>query len=456
MKAGQQHLLILDDFRRATANMASLSPTRPSTAIGPPVPHSSAVADQDLSLLADLTDEISRLRGAGSAGAMPPLDHEGQTPEVEEALERMQSEMEAAKERALQVDRIVLQQQLEQHDGVAREEREALHGYLDELRSRQDETGDALRSADFEKDVDQLALEAQRTGNAGGGGPAQATVSKIIEHVKDPATFDALLEVQRLDEALESTERKQAEQATTFLTESATGGRPPTADSSRPSSARSTAPKRIDGVLGKSLNALNDEIGRLKGIEGGAAPTPALSASAMSSATSSTSTSAYPDGRLVVGGRRRGEGGKWISVADEARIEALLADDANDEDECAYGQGYRPPQEVAERLASIDAALDDLASQRAFADGLSLQTEPERVTLGSDSYLDDMKSQRAEAEALGRIRDRLAALHSTASTAPPTDEAETHLLQELLRAVHLEAERAVDSRPNSAASAVPL
>ena len=63
---------------------------------------------------------------------------------------------------------------------------------------------------------------------------------------------------------------------------------------------------------------------------------------------------------------------------------------------------------------------------------------------------------RTESEALGRIRERLAVLHSTASTEPPTDETENHMLHELLRAVRLEAERAIDSRPSTANSIAML
>ena len=61
-----------------------------------------------------------------------------------------------------------------------------------------------------------------------------------------------------------------------------------------------------------------------------------------------------------------------------------------------------------------------------------------------------MRLERAEKEALGHIRERLAALHSTPNTAPPSSEREAQLLGELLATARHEAERAVDSRPPSA------
>lgn len=436
------------------------------------MPSSSAFADSDLSVVDKLAEELARLRGVGSSGAIPTLDHfhdgdggvgDSSAPEVEEALERMKTEMLAAKELAVQGDRAALQRELIARDQAARDERDALNGYLEQLRSRQDETGDAIRSSAFATDVDELAQRARDGGydvsSAGGGvdirdGGSSADVAKIIQHVNDPATFDALLEVQRLDEAIQSTERKQADQAATFLTEAGDEKRPPPPlpSSDVGPSVKTTDPTQSEPI-GSSMitvTALNEEIGRLKEIEAGA---PAASASSPSQ-TSAVSSSTTAGGHFTVGGRRC-VGGVWISVADEARVEALLADvsgeaEGSEAEQCPDGQGYRPQREKAERLAAIDAALEALSVQRAFVDdGHLLHTEPEPLPLGSESYLGEMKLQRAEAATLGRIGDRLAALHSTPSAEPASTEVEVRMLTELLASVRQEAERAVDSRPST-------
>jgi len=81
-----------------------------------------------------------------------------------------------------------------------------------------------------------------------------------------------------------------------------------------------------------------------------------------------------------VGGRRR-LGGKWLSIADEERIDALLVDCAHDDadeddDWCPFGEGYKPAQEIAERLAAIEQQLDELTSVRSLSGDYNLQPEP--------------------------------------------------------------------------------
>ena len=462
----------------------------------------SSFAESDLSIISGLTEELARLRGAASAAAAPTLDHEGgadgaqskaeqdEEDGIEEALERMQSEMEAAKMRAVAGDRAALQKQLDDRDGRAREEREALLSYIEELRSREDEAGEAIRGADFEADVVELTGRG-RLERANGEAHAddRATkrsqaplVAKVIQHVKDPSTMDALLEVQRLDEALEVTERRQGEARGTFLTEASAGTRamsasgrppPPGAPSSLPrGKAPKSPPKAPADSLGESLSALNAEIGRLKGID-----TSAAAASTRSDSEVSARLSQTEDGRFTVGGRRR-VGGVWITVADEARIEGLMGESSgsgaelDDDDDLlgtmgvGYGEGYRPDPEACARLAAIDAALEELGGQHALTNPLtSLEVdlraaEPTKPALGSDSSLATMRMQRADEAALSRIRDRLADLHSTPSTLPVRNSVESLLLAELLASVRQEAERALDmalgSRPSTARSRTDL
>ena len=451
----------------------------------------SSFAESDLSVISGLTEELARLRGAASAAAAPPLDHEGgadgaqskaeqeEEDGIEEALERMQSEMEAAKVRAVAGDRAALQKQLDDRDGRAREERETLLSYIAELRSREDEAGEAIRSADFETDVVELTdrgrLErANEEAHADGRATKRSQaplVAKVIQHVKDPSTMDALLEMQRLDEALEVTERRQGETRGTFLTEASAGTRatsasgrppPPGATSSLPrGKAPKSPPKAPADSLGESLSALNAEIGRLKGID-----TSAAAASTRSNSEVSAGLSQTEDGRFTVGGRRC-VGGVWITVADEARIESLMGDSSgsgDDDDDLLgpMGEGFRPDPEACERLAAIDAALEELGGQHALT---SLEfdlraAEPTKPALGSDSSLATMRMQRADEAALTRIRDRLADLHTTPSTQPVRSSAESQLLAELLASVRQEAERALDlaldSRPSTARSRTDL
>jgi len=153
-------------------------------------------------------------------------------------------------------------------------------------------------------------------------------------------------------------------------------------------------------------------------------------------------------------------------VEDEARIDALLAEAselAELEDHsgaaplCPDGVGYRPPAEQAQRLASIDEALEGMASDRSlfFEGGLGLPLQSSSTLSsaaegGGASYLTEMKQKRSEDAALDHIRDRLAELNSRPSTDPASTEAELHALAELLGAARAEAERQVDSRPSSA------
>mmetsp|Transcript_5149 Transcript_5149/g.13559 ORF Transcript_5149/g.13559 Transcript_5149/m.13559 type:complete len:450 (+) Transcript_5149:83-1432(+) len=424
----------------------------------------STTADQDISIISGLADEIARLRGIGSAGVAPPLDHDAiadntadmsnhnelEDAEIEETLHRMHSEMQAAKDRAAMSDRSSLQEELLSRDVRAREGREALNSYLEELRARQDETGDALRSSDFASDVQELAQRErmqydQEDGDRSAVAPAD--MSSIMQHVQDPATLEALREVQRLDSALAQTESQQ--EAGTFLTEaSAVGGTP-----SSPAKSISKPPDRA--ALGASVSALHQEIGRLKGIDGGRSASDLLSSSAASTEAS------VGDSKLTVGGRRL-VGGKWITQADEARIEALLAEvdygeDGATEEEFTYGEGYMPSKEVAERLATIDSQLEEHAAQRAFTDGPDRTDGPDlpaelrpALAVGSASNLETMKQERAEAAALGHIRDRLAELHATPLAETAKSKVEAQMVADMLAMVRHEAERMVDSRPSTA------
>ena len=179
----------------------------------------------DLAIIDELSSELAKMRGANIHGAAPVLDFEGGAAEpttfmtaaaeedavAEEALARMQEQMTQAAALSHQGARAALQAQLDQNDEEGEAQRRALNGYLEELKGREDEAGDRIRAAEFTQEVDAL-VEEQRRAAADAAGPH---VHDIIQHVHDPATFEALLEVQRLDEALESvptTARQQQQQ----------------------------------------------------------------------------------------------------------------------------------------------------------------------------------------------------------------------------------------------------
>ena len=168
-------------------------------------------ADEDdtAAVLAALNEELAAMRGIRDPGLAPPLlDFQGPPPrpvkegehpaaaEFEEVSERRQEQQRASEVAHAKRDREELEAQLSRRDGEAREERRALLGYLEALRERTDETGDAMRGADFERAVERLASEGreQRTlvDEGGGGGKG---ISMLLAATDDPKLREELLEV---------------------------------------------------------------------------------------------------------------------------------------------------------------------------------------------------------------------------------------------------------------------
>lgn len=186
----------------------------------------------DVAVIDALADELARLRGASSGGAPPLLDTDensgafltGVGPDrneedatIAESLSRMQERVAQAAVMTQQNERAALQQQLTQTDLHKQSQRQALLSYLDELKAREDEAGDAIRQPEFSHEVDSLVQEQRRATEEHARAEAATSephVHDILQHVQDPATFEALLEVQRLDEALGSVPKnaQQAEQ----------------------------------------------------------------------------------------------------------------------------------------------------------------------------------------------------------------------------------------------------
>lgn len=507
--------------------------------------------DHDVDVLAALNEEVSRLRGIGSVGAAPMLDSDvtdghgaaataAREEEDDDAgialqLEQMQEQALAAQADARRNERETLLGQLLSRDESARAERDALNGYMEEMRTRQDEAGDAVRGVDFASEVDSLAQQ-QRSGAAAAASGSAGDVAQIIQHVQDPATFEALLEVQRLDEALvesarpptapekkaagaptggkpdrkagagtgaaRSSSRPGSQSRSKLPAQPQSQSQPQSQQRSRqplltPSSSASGTPRAADGTAttfltsnddgplvggasSDAVNALAEEIQKLRGIDAAAASDRLSSASAASVSMSEMEQQQRSDG-LVVGGRRS-VGGVWISVVDEARIDRLLGEDAALTeleaavvDDAAYacpdGEGYRPCAEEAERLRQIEASLAALAGQVGVDDTVfrqlqalpPLEAAEASAMLSSSSsalggakaagghserfenYLGENKQQRADAATLDRVRDRLAALHQTPSNEPPTGAEELQQFNDLLACVRQAAEQQLDA-----------
>ena len=546
-----------------------------------------SAALHDAAVLEELTAELARMRGAKSMGAQPPLDidgpmtggtdgagggqaDEGMDGAVEEALLRMQDQVLSAQRVQARCERESLQTQLSSRDHTRSAERDDLAQYLDALRGRDDETGDALRSSAFATEVDQLARRdrsqrSEDTAAAASGGVASGVggLSHALQAVDDPATFEALLEVQRLDEAIASCgasggsggggsagaagnvagagshgptgvaaaaapapshrRRPQSQPARAAATSAAGqpllpapsapvtsavavasaggggGGGAPTFLTSAAAEGGPTprSPKGAagGGGGGDAVAALSKEIERLKTINAtaidGLASSSSLSISSNSSkATARAAAAAAADGGFTVGGRRC-VGGVWMSVADDERATALLAEssalreleggdgaaspDGWESDACPEGEGYRPDAADAERLRAIDAALEALQIDHELASGegaalaveggalaegwasggsalgggssqLSKRSAADGGGGGGGEYLTAMRQERADAAALERVRDRLAELHHKPSHAVAESSAEREALAALLSGVRAEAECAVDAR----------
>ena len=150
-------------------------------------------ADQSAQAMRTLAQELDLLRGVGGLG-MPALDHEVEVastarangpsydppqllhsssapqlahePELPSAVDELDSaqlrlveELERQRVRRDWEGRAGLQEALRRQEDEARGQRDALLGYLDELRRRDDEAGSEIRGDGFGRRVDELAAE---------------------------------------------------------------------------------------------------------------------------------------------------------------------------------------------------------------------------------------------------------------------------------------------------------
>uniref|UniRef100_A0A7S3ANP6 Uncharacterized protein n=1 Tax=Haptolina ericina TaxID=156174 RepID=A0A7S3ANP6_9EUKA len=235
---------------------------------------------------------------------------------------------------------------LTQRDSEARDERQALLHYLEALRERPDEAGESLRGPDFIKMVDKLASEGRQERSpvdfAGTG-----NVASLLEAVSDPRLREELLEVQRLDNVIAQA-LKKADAGT--QSRSAVDDREAEADQAQ------------DGTF---ITTTSGDARPVENVQARPASPEATEVDAGASSVRSTtfaSSSAMRNRSSWVGGTGRPLGGMWISAADEARAEELLGGPEEEEDPdvdapIAFGEGYQPPAQVAERLYEIESRL---------------------------------------------------------------------------------------------------
>lgn len=183
-----------EDFSRR-ADGAPATPRPPGGAMSSTFLTSTAAeeADQNAQAVRTLEQELDLLRGVGGLGvpaldhevevantargngpsydspqllrssSAPQLSHESELPsavdELDSAQLRLVEELERQRMQRDQEGRAGLQEALRRQEGEAREQREALLGYLDELRRRDDEAGSEIRGDGFGRRVEELAAE---------------------------------------------------------------------------------------------------------------------------------------------------------------------------------------------------------------------------------------------------------------------------------------------------------
>jgi len=187
-------------------------------------------AEQSAQAMRTLEQELDLLRGVGGLG-VPALDYEvevasmaqapvaahgptselhvprSDSPQLERAPElpsgvdeldsaqlRLVEELERQRLRRDREGRAGLQEELRRQEGEAREERDALLAYLDELRGRDDEAGSEIRGDGFGRRVEELAAEEQ---SRRGVAEAQQGFAQLAATTDDPKLREQLLEVRR-------------------------------------------------------------------------------------------------------------------------------------------------------------------------------------------------------------------------------------------------------------------
>ncbi|KAL1502986.1 hypothetical protein AB1Y20_011056 [Prymnesium parvum] len=484
-----------------------------------------AEADDTAAVLQALNEELAMMRGIRDpalAGAVldfeapphppPPSSAKAAYPtaaDADDLSERRQEQRRASELAHAKLSRGSLEEDLRRRETEGREQRELLLGYLQSLRARDDETGEALRDVAFERAVDKFTSEGRsRRAHAddalrGGGARGDAGISRLLARTDDPKLREELLEVQRLDAVLAQAARKGGTSSARGTRGEGHAGAPPSASvplaASAPPSPRGQPRLPLGTPTAEEDATFLTATGITEGKEGGGGAPPAPSA--MPSHTSSLASGQSFRAETVTG---RPLGAIWMSAADEARVKALLEEEDEDEDgaDGEYiasrpGEGYGPPLETAQRLQEIDALLAQASVADQELDGIlqprrmnplvqssaedghtdegeavgtckvgghlsGTETSRQLSTTAAKpilpNYLEEMKAQRAEAQRLAEIQRRLNRLQAMANeeNRPMEDEKDasfeeelsTHelaQLEQLLGYIRQESERLVDA-----------
>ena len=397
------------------------------------------VEDGSQAVLA-LQQEVERLRGIGSTGGLPPLDFDFAPSEQAQTANNPQPiaqaypqlpvpsepelpsgvmELDSAQEMLLekqeqqrlqrQLDgRAGLQAELESRETEARQEREQLHAYLQQLQGRDDEAGEEIRGEGFERAVEQMATQEQcRRGVA----EAQQGLQQMLALTSDPQLREQLIEVQRLDEML--ARKTEAEAA------------PPPPPPAQPSPTTPTPSEAGSGTAPKK-----------------APLTSRLSAAdhARLDRLSTIDAHAFDDENNPYASGYGLEGDVALQLAEVEeklrQLRALRSPEELAEEEAAIaslgggggGGGTQPPPPQPEPRRN--AAGRAPKPGRGGAAAAAAQPQP--------NHLAQLKEERAEKEHLQKLQARLEALHATPPDAPPT-AAEAVALESLLARLRQEA-----------------
>ena len=468
--------------RRARAHRMQPNSKFPCQRNGLLLPMAADLATADAaSELASLNAELALLRNIGSdtpdlefdEAASTQLARTTEASRVEESMERLNGELRAAQ---LRDGREKVRAQLAGHEGSTRGEYTELATYLDSLRRRDDEAGEVMRGPEFASMVEGLTAAGLKEREALTPRDAQPEhgVGHILQLVDDPKTFEALLEVQRLDEVQKA---KEVQAASTEQPASDTVAEAPPSGVAAPpgEEAADFATPRGTFLTDAPVTPRQPQ------------PTPRDAAADAAPPSEHADSTSAPKPRSKYA---RPAGGVWMSEADEARLEALLAQPSElSELDCGStgssaaheeleavgaelpwvedGEGYRPPLESAQRLSHIEASLEALASASlddSVSRHLTQPPTPRRAPTPSDTesvagteagsvadgdFLGELRLKRAEGKAMQRVRDRLQQIHTTPSTEPFESDDDRRQLAELLACVRGEAERSVAATPRN-------
>ena len=342
------------------------------------------------------TSELTR------ASSAPQLKCEPELPSVVDELDSAQLRLiEELEKQRLQRDREAragLQEELRRQEAAAREERDALLAYLDELRGRDDEAGSEIRGDGFGRRVEELAAEEQ---SRRGVAEAQQGFAQLAAITDDPKLREQLLEVQRLDDLLS----REAE--------AAQAGEP------------------TDGVESGS------GVGGGSSVEGGSSAAGGGGVPAVTSSRLSTADLARLD-RILDEGGEPADNPYEAAGARMHEVEAQLQQLQQLHAPWDPLRGPPPPEPAAAEGGEEEPARGKLGGRKKDKEQRRERKAPPGLLVAPADHLAELKEERAEAQHLQQVKAQIAALAATPASQPPT-EAEAAALVPLMAQLRTEA-----------------